>query len=191
MSDLSDSVLRKIGRNVYNLQKIEGMLKFFLSRVNFQGPISQLAKTLESKRKRYEKMTLGQVVNEYLETYNLDVEPIHQHPENIEKGWLSFSFDTEINAGHLPELQKDIKFMVTERNRLIHEMLIAFNPDSIESCEALIIDLDKQNEKTMVEFKGIQDKLQLIDDGFKLFVSHQLKNIKGKSSKPIHEDCKK
>jgi hypothetical protein len=48
MSKLKEIALRKIGRNVVNFQKIEGMLKLLLSQSNFKSPISKITETLNS-----------------------------------------------------------------------------------------------------------------------------------------------
>lgn len=46
--------------------------------------------------------------------------------------------------------------MVSERNRLIHQMLVNFDPDSIDSCQKLIVELDEQNEIISREYTNIQ-----------------------------------
>lgn len=179
MSELSDKALQKIGRNVVNLSKIEGMLKLFLSRVNFQCPIIELKETLEAKKKEYEKMTLGQVSQHYFKTYNFNADPIHEYPENSSESWISFSYDTETDS--LESQKKDFEFLVEQRNKLIHELLIDFNPISDDNCRSLINSLDEQNEQIKIQYKYLQEKLFILHKSIKQWVLNQLKDINGKT----------
>ena len=179
MTDLSDKALQKIGRNVVNLSKIEGMLKLFLSRVNFQCPINELKETLEAKKKKYETMTLGQVSQHYFKTYNFDADPLHEYPEDRNKAWISFSYDTE--TASIKNQQNDFDFLVEQRNKLIHEWLIEFNPESDENCRSLIKLLDEQNEQIKIEYENLQTKLFHLHEAIKLFITKQLNGIESKT----------
>lgn len=185
MSITSDKALRKIGRNLVNLSKLEGMLKLFMSRINFQSPISQLAVTLEQQKKKYQSMTLGQISKEYFKTFNFNPDEIHQKSKDVKGTWISFSFDTKTDE--VREIKAAFDHLVFERNRLVHGMLIEFSPDSQESCNELITELDKQNEIIQVEYKQIQDKLYLLHEGIKQFIQKQYKEITGKDCEPIDE----
>lgn len=55
--------------------------------------------------------------------------------------------------------------MVSERNRLIHQMLVGFTPDSEESCQELIKELDIQNETIKRHYKNIQNVLIAFREG--------------------------
>ncbi|WP_154222305.1 hypothetical protein [Marinicella rhabdoformis] len=185
MSDLSDLVLQKIGRNVVNLSKIEGMLKLFLSRVNFQCEFSQLEATLAKQKKQYETLTLGQLANAYFKTFNSDTGPIHDMPVKKGESWISFSFDTETEETY--DFKKTFETLVFERNRLVHEMLIEFNPVSKDSCNDLNSELDQQNKIIQIEYKQIQNKLYLLHYGIKQFILEQYKETTGKECESIDE----
>jgi hypothetical protein len=156
MKHSKDKVLQKIGRNVVNLQRIEGMLKSILINNNFQCPINKFAETLEKRKKDFSQKTLGQLTNEYIKTFDANMEYLHEYPEDRDEAWVSFSFSLENEEGKLPEQEKALKFLVTERNRLIHHMLLEFNPESKDSCDLLISELDNQNEMIQREYKNIQ-----------------------------------
>ncbi|MFC3193371.1 hypothetical protein ACFODZ_03840 [Marinicella sediminis] len=171
MSDWKNEALRKIGRNLVNLSKIEGMLKLFLSRVNFQCPINELQSTLEAKKKRYEKMTLGQVIKDYLRTYNSDLEQIHQYPDDRKEAWVSFSFTTETEA--LAIHKRDYDFLIRHRNKLVHELLIRFNPESEKNCKALIEKLDEQHQHIQRHSKYQQQQLYVLDEAIRRYFMNQ------------------
>jgi len=161
---------------VVNLSKIEGMLKLLLSRSNFQSPISQLAETLEERKVSFETKTLGQLANEYFKLKN-SKEHIHEYPEDRKEPWFSFSFEVGNEEGKLPELETAFKLLVSERNRLVHEMLVSYNPDSEESCHALISELDEMNKMIQREYKNLQTTLYSLDEGMKHIFSEQLKTL--------------
>lgn len=185
MSELSNKALQKIGRNVVNLSKIEGMLKLFLSRVNFQCPINELKETLEAKKKKYETMTLGQVSQHYFKTYNFDTDPLHEYPEDRNEAWISFSYDTE--TASIENQQKDFDFLVEQRNKLIHEWLIEFNPESDDTCRSLIKSLDEQNEQIKIQYKHLQEKLFILHEGIKQWLLNHLRSNEKLNDYTINE----
>jgi hypothetical protein len=176
MSELKETVLRSIGRNVVNLQKIEGMLKYLLSNADFQSPISKVLETLEANKKKFEKRTLGQLIEELTKSYNTSKEHIHAYPEDKKEAWISFSFDIETEEGCLPDQLAEYALLVSERNRLIHHMLIDFNQNDEKSCQALILELDEQNEMIQREYKNLLRLLKSFDEARKQLVLAELNN---------------
>ncbi|MCB1586829.1 MAG: hypothetical protein KDI52_11140 [Xanthomonadales bacterium] len=190
MKELSDSALRKIGRNLVNLSKIEGMLKLLLSRINFQCPVTELQATLEAKRKKYETMTLGQVSKHYFETYNSDTDSMHQHPEDRKKAWVSFSFTTETESLDLQK--KEFDFLVEERNKLVHQLLIKFNPKSENDCKDLIKKLDNQDKDIQRHFKYLKAQLYALNQSVKQLFLDRAGLIKDKKfNKKLDEILRK
>jgi len=176
MSDYKDQALRSIGRNLVNLQKIEGMLKHFLGSVNFQTPVDQFREKLQENRNKYAKMTLGQLQQAYFGLYDKDIESIHQYPEGTRQKWFSLSLMVENNNGQLPKLEKAFSLLVNERNHLVHEMLVKFKPDIDDECRELIKTLDDQNTRIKVEYKHLQDLLKAFDLGMKKMFNDWLKD---------------
>ena len=176
MSDLKEKVLRNIGRNVVNLQKIEGMLKLLLSSSNFQCPINKISETLEARKKQFERKTLGQLMKEYLKSHNTSKEHIHEYPEDKKENWISFSFDIKKEEGRLPDYKETYALLVSERNRLIHHMLMNFDENDVNSCQDLIVELDKQDEMIQREYKNLQSLLKTFDEARKQLILAELKD---------------
>lgn len=162
MSELKELALRNIGRNVVNFQKIEGMLKMLLSHSNFRSPVSKVQETIESRQKEFERQSLGNLTKEYFKSFGKSMEHVHAVPEVRDEPWISLSFTIDNEEGHLPLQKAAISFLVSERNRLIHQMLVRFNPESEESCRALIHELDEQNEMVKREYSNLQATLKAV-----------------------------
>lgn len=162
MSESKELAFRKIGRNVVHFQKFEGMLKFLLSQSNFQCPVSKLHEILQQREKNFEQQSLGNLVKEYSRVFRKNDDRIRDFPKDRDEPWFSFYFSIENEEELLNEQKSALSFLVSERNRLIHQMLIKFEPDSVSSCNALIIELDKQNAMIKREFQGLQEFLRTL-----------------------------
>jgi len=166
MNDPKEIALQKIGRNVVNFQKIEAMLKVFVSENNFKAPINKLEETLEERKQRFEKQSLGKLTEEYFKSF-ASMESIHNYPDERSEAWMSLSVQIENEDGTLPQQKDAINFLVSERNRLIHQMLAEFNPASTDSCNDLIMELDKQDEMIQREYKNLQYLLKAFHEAKK------------------------
>jgi hypothetical protein len=49
-----------------------------------------------------------------------------------------------------------LRAIVRERNKLVHQWLASFDPNSLESCETLGIALDEQNAIVRPEFDALR-----------------------------------
>ena len=58
LTDLRNDVLRKIGRNVVNLQKMEGMLKFLISMQSLSGAPSEIERIAKVETSRHASKTI-------------------------------------------------------------------------------------------------------------------------------------
>jgi predicted nuclease with TOPRIM domain len=65
---------------------------------------------------------------------------------------VSFSIDDEDFARELSQALEEI---VKERNDLIHQRLIHFDPKSFESCRDLIRELDEQRARIKPQFQAL------------------------------------
>ena len=159
-----NEVLRKIGRNVVVLQKLEGLLKKL---VTIQGATVSAGdqETFFRRMEAIEKRPLGHLVSEFLKSAyasESDSDPGY-HAERPSAVSFSFSLDPAIEKEH----SESLSCVVKERNALIHQMLISFNPDSALSREDLARQLDEQLDRVLPEYRflhslmaGIKESLQ-------------------------------
>ncbi|RBP52998.1 hypothetical protein [Arenicella xantha] len=182
VDDLKELALRKIGRNVLNFQKIEGMLKQFVGASNFQSPVSKVSETLVQRKMSIENKTMGVLAKEYFKSFDRSVEDIHKYPEGRDEPWVSLSFKIDNEDSSLAQQKAAFSFLVSERNRLIHHMLMGFDAASDPSCRALIIELDKQDEMIQREHRNLYTLLKVFDEASAVLVSEltqeQAKKIK-------------
>ena len=146
----ASEVLRKIGRNVVNFQKFEGLLKELASAPNYNGSLEQIqtqrGKHLASLRKK----SFGIVVRDFFDSVYPD--PLSKSdasdPDSYE---LSFKF----SGGERDRLVAAIATLVDARNDLIHLRLASFDSTSVQYCKDLIVYLDDQNERLIPVYKEV------------------------------------
>jgi hypothetical protein len=162
-----DEVLRKIGRNVVVLQKLEGLLKKL---VTIQGATVSATdqETFLQKAEKISKKPLGHLVSEFLRSaYSSGAvsDPIEGADLNATVS-LSFTLDPEMENEHAESLSSVVK----ERNALIHQMLVSLDPNSSASRENLGRKLDEQLDRILPEYQllhsllaGIKESLEMAE----------------------------
>jgi hypothetical protein len=149
LEEARELALQKIGRNLVNLQKLEGMLKQLLATHDLQGHPSTLASSAKRKADKASKMTLGQVIRELGATLFEHSSVFQGRLELSDEPWLSAKLTLEGGAEVANQWQGDMSMIVAARNDLVHHMLVSFDPNSIDSCKALSAALDTQREQLL------------------------------------------
>lgn len=157
-NELQDEVLRKIGRNVVDLQRLEMTLKAIVGGNHIAGSLSEIKSVRQRKMQAARKLTLGQVASEFLaSTFNaIAKEP----PREASEPWIAVGFSQEIGESELTIRKAELSKVVDERNQLIHGILYDFDLDSKESCRALIIALDEQHARFKPQLEEAVDILR-------------------------------
>lgn len=148
-----DLTLQKIGRNVVNFQKMEAMLKFVLTVGNFTGPISKTESLLNGNAKRVRSQPMGHLVEQAARALHSDPP---KPPPDIAEIWFSHSFSLKDGGSQLPQWRREMRRVVKERNSLIHNMLAAWNPNSLDSSMALCKELDGQRERIISAYNHLE-----------------------------------
>ena len=68
----------------------------------------------------------------------------------------------ESDAELVKERKKALSSVVAERNRLIHQWLAAFDPNSIESFTELALALDEQHARIWPEYEILRSMVQAL-----------------------------
>lgn len=164
VADLRNDVLRKIGRNVVNFQKMEGMLKLLNSQQDLSGTLGDIAQIAEKASKSVERQPMGQLAEAFVRTVYASapespkLEPESQHIS------VSFSLRIESDAEFAKQRKRALSSVVAERNRLIHQSLAAFDPDSIESCTELALALDEQHARIWPEYEILRSMVLAVTE---------------------------
>lgn len=156
------AAFQRIGRNVFNFQKLEARLKYLVTVNNLEGTVSNLKARLAKKAASVNNQTMGTVAGKFhagVFGYGCEAEP----PGDLAEIWISSSIRIEADPGSAETRKRALSELVLERNDLIHQKLATFDPDSIESCRSLIEVLDQQNERILRQL----DDLGLLIRNFK------------------------
>jgi hypothetical protein len=175
--DLRNEALRKIGRNIVNLQKMERALKLLVIGSDWKGSISELKGVYKKRLAEVEKLTMGSLANKAIDILYSPADPNDEAPDNLEEAWVAFGFRIEGGADQKKATKKALSFVVKERNRLVHRMLGEFDSASVESFRALIDLLDQQHERIAPHFEQIMGWLRFLHEG-RMIILEALKDGK-------------
>ncbi|MDB5392329.1 MAG: hypothetical protein JWM11_7975 [Planctomycetaceae bacterium] len=164
-SDLCNEALRKIGRNMVNLQTMERALKILIAQSEWKGPDSDLRDIYEKKCEEIERRTMGQLSKQLVDLlYSaVDSNPADRNASDLP--WTSFSYRLDGGDEQKFAEQRAFKLVVEERNQLVHQMLGDFDSGSVESCRTLISALDRQAERLHPQFERVTCWLTSLNDG--------------------------
>lgn len=153
--ELSDEVLRKIGRNVLLFQEIEGMLKLLVANHRADGTSTDIVERHQQRSEKIQKQTMGSLVGQYSDDILSDAGESTKEPEDVTQVWMSFSFTTTGDSEFYESQRANMQLMVGERNDLIHHFLPRWQPDSIEHMTTASTYLDQQHEKVLPMFEHL------------------------------------
>ena len=159
--------LRKLGRNIVNFSKIEGILKYLLSVSQIEGLSTSTCNQFVDNHKRFRKHTLGQLVKELHNTVLVDDSQSEPQLDSSELG-MSWSFKATYSDPDFLTAQKQaLSDIVAERNKLIHEDLALLDTSSIEDYYKLISLLDEQNPRLLTHLEELGWMLTSFIEGIK------------------------
>jgi hypothetical protein len=163
----TDEILRKIGRNIILFQQLEQLLKYLCANGNISGFASKLQDNIEKRKASIHKQTMGQLVGQYINNVNPELEDLPAEPEEIEEAYFTFKFSIECDAVYFEKKKEALANVVSERNQLVHHLLPQFDLSDPESCKTIGIRLDDQSEKIRDEIKDLKAIVKTLYDGKK------------------------
>lgn len=163
--DLRNEALRKIGRNIVNLQKMERTLKLLVIGSDWRGYISELKGVHQKRLTDVERLTMGPLTNNAIDILYSATDSNVEAPGKLDEAWVAFGFRIEGGMDKKKATKKALSLVVKERNRLVHKMLGEFDSTSVESCRALIDLLDQQQERIDPHFERIMGWLRTLHEG--------------------------
>ncbi|WP_404786316.1 hypothetical protein [Altericista sp. CCNU0014] len=159
--------LRKLGRNIINLSKIEGTLKYLLSLTQIDKLSTSTLNQLEANQERFRKQTLGKLVQKLHNTVLVDDNQSKPQLDSSESG-MSLSFKVTYSDSAVLNIQKQaLSEIVVERNKLIHQDLALLDTTSIQDYYKLIHLLDEQNPRLLAHLENLGWMLTSSIDGLK------------------------
>ena len=159
--------LRKLGRNIVNFSKIEGILKYLLSVTQSEELSTSTRNQLVDNYERFRKQTLGSLVGKLHNTVLVDDSQSEPQLDSSELG-MSLSFKVSYSDPDFLTAQKQaLSDIVLERNKLIHQDLALLNTSSIEDYYKLISLLDEQNPRLLAHLEELGWMLTSFIEGIK------------------------
>jgi hypothetical protein len=135
--------LRRIGRNLVNVQRIELMLKFLIN-VSFSGPLREVEAQYKKHLKKVSPKTLGPLINDFAEVA-FPASDAAAFPRGATEVWVTTSVNVPVDAEAQADWKQEWETLRTERNKLVHLMLANVDFNSPEQCQMLDPELDAQN----------------------------------------------
>ena len=163
--DLRNEALRKIGRNIVNLQKMERALKLLVVGSDLKGYISELKGVYQNRLTYVERLSMGRLADNIIDILYSAAEANADAPDDLKEAWVAFGFRIEGGMEQKKATRKALSLVVEERNQLVHKMLSEFDSASVESCRALIDLLDQQQERIAPHFERIMGWLRGLHEG--------------------------
>lgn len=173
--EIQTSVLTKIGRNVLNLQKMEGMIKYLVAVSRIEGPIDELAQSFEKTRDALSKRSMGLAAGDLFGTL-LGRSP-EQPQEGSNENWASLSFQIGLDPDARQAFESALRSLIEERNQLIHSMFLRFDLTSLDECEAMMDALDRQHESIKTQHQRMQTLLAHVASTSKIALAQIAKYI--------------
>ena len=160
LKNIRDEVLRKIGRNVVNLQRMEIMLKALVVSGGLHGNPSELQAHKKELSKAVAKLPMGILVDKLFDSIYSN-NPPEKAPVDLNEPWLSAAFGIETDKKSAKEFKKALSMVVAERNQL--KQLSTFDADSIESCLEQSAALDAQIGRIKSEYEVLESLVQALN----------------------------
>ena len=154
-------VERKVGRDVILFQRFEAVLKFILSKREYEGAYAEIASVMKAKRGALEMQTLGNLAKRYAFEVHKP-EPKHRHEPDVtpdDGPEFSFSFHVISNPEDSEKRAKELAALVSERNYLVHQVLANYQESDVQQRAQVSEYLDSQYQKINAEY---QAALQLV-----------------------------
>lgn len=172
-----DEVLRKIGRNMLNFQRMEAMLKLLISRSRLEGSAEDLRVNHEKAIDAVSRQTMGNLVKSFVSSiYGVAEENPNSEVEN-EQVWISLCFKIEASPEEIEQRRATLNSIVEERNVLVHQLLGLFDQTSVESCQAFGAMLDAQAEKVRHEYEALRSLIVAVKEGREAAVSAMVEHL--------------
>ncbi|WP_069962605.1 hypothetical protein [Lacunisphaera limnophila] len=141
--EVLNEAYRRIGRNLFVFQEIELTLKTLLHDGHLQITASQLQRLIAERGAKPDKRTLGQLIDPLIDHHLTPFDPdtIPQKPSNEISISLRVTFKFTLKERE--SMMKELDDLVTERNELVHTLLLRHRFDTEEGCISACKDLER------------------------------------------------
>lgn len=161
---------RKIGRNILLYQKIELVLKYFISKNNISGKVNELSSIFQKRLEINGKKTLGGLTTSFVNDFYRDD---HDCDENFDDIHPSLSLNISIGSENIEETEENLKDIVSARNFIVHNILEKFKFETAEQCGEIEAYLDIKYDKAKKFLEDLKRINDLIRESSKYILSDE------------------
>jgi hypothetical protein len=146
------------------------------------APSSKLQSALETRKEKSEWLTLGNAVNEWIESASDKkwierakdpTKPLlDQQPDN--EIIVSFGFELPWSPEYVDQLSAELESLAQDRNSLIHRDLGQLNFEDEAECIALSVQLNAQNDRIIRAIEVLGPTLTRIQDMGRVLASDEI-----------------
>ncbi len=180
-----NEVHRKIGRNLLLIQKLEYQLKYIVLHSIVSGHPSELNDIKNTREENLSKMSMGQVLNQYLDHVNPSKENNQEIPSSNNDIHMTIEYTYDISKEKFEEKEKLLLDIRNERNDLVHHLILEYNEKSIDSLKNIEHKLDEQKNRLLPELKNLHNIIEAMKKATNL-VTKLIKSDQSKRISYIH-----
>lgn len=185
LEDLKNEIVRKIGRNILNLQQIELMAKFLTRGSECEAYAGEAGKAQERRVDRVKKQSLGDLVGGLEKDVLVTKEREQKGPGDPSRPWLAVRFTIRADPAVRDAKVRELKALVEERNVLVHNLIEKYDLGSLESCLELNAFLDRQHERVCAQHSYLKQLTDALDESWNELRSY-LKTREGREKALRH-----
>lgn len=197
---LQKEVQRKIGRNLLVYQQIEQLLKNFVTIARVGGAVTNFQKIFDKRRAKTHKSMLGMLAEEFFASCLLTSDSENRQLQDKEVPSMSLSHTIIVEAEFHQQQKHLMESLISERNNLVHNMILQLDPTSSASMINMDRLLDEQRERALQVLNPLQafnanrinpERLALMTAGMEFLLSDNrlpqlLLEITNTGSNPEH-----
>jgi hypothetical protein len=166
----------KLGKNIIMFQRLEGLLKFLISRSHVESFSQSLELNTTKAINKVSGQTMGNLCNQFIDS-------IFHEKQTSETSSFTFSFHFDVSEEFIDKREANLKKINAERNTLIHQIYNNYDLNCNDSRTELVKKLNDLEKLMYDEFKILKSLVELIISSSKELFEYVSKNL--------NEDIKK
>lgn len=155
LDERRNELFRRIGRNLWMYQQVEGQLKGLLTVSGFSANGLGVQAGFEARLASVSKRSMGQLVHEATGSVLAREAP---PPTNYAVDWLTFSARWDAGTDFADDLHQKLAVLVADRNELAHHALSRWPIDSLDGMAVGLDQLNVQRER-IIEVSNILTRI--------------------------------
>lgn len=168
LAETKAKVYHAVGRNLVRLQQLESMLRFMCTVSEWGGPASQLERVQRARQRKMSKTGMGDLA----ELFARQVLPeprtdAFDPPEDIQELHIRVTCSLNYDPERTKARQRSLRRIVRRRNRLVHDLLAEWNPQSLESSLQVLERLDSDHREAMAEHASLKSEHDSLRDAIR------------------------